>query len=94
MLRKLLTIGLPLALPILLYILHVAVARKRGTMQRAPTLSETPWALLLGSGVALMAVSLIAWRLLVAEVAEPGQAIRSDRYEDGKLVPGEIEQPE
>jgi len=94
MLRKFLTIVLPLALPVLLYMLHVVIARRRGRMARAPTVRESPWPWLLGSGVALMAAALIAWRVFLGEGAEPGQVIRSPAYEDGELKPGGIEEGE
>jgi len=94
MLHKFFTIVLPLALPVLVYMLHVAIARQRGRMTRVPAVRESPWPWLLGSGVVLMAVALIGWRFAFGEGAEPGQVIRSPSYEDGELKPGGVEEGE
>ena len=52
MLRKFLTVVLPIALPFIVYFIYVALARRRGVK-----LDETPWAWLTAGGVVLLAAT-------------------------------------
>jgi hypothetical protein len=87
MLRILLQYLLPLVLPFLLYIAWAAL-----TGGRAPGwLRSAPWAHLLGAGVLLMALSLIAWSLLSG--ASPEAVYLPPRFEDGRVIPGTAVEP-
>ena len=89
MLRKLLTIVLPIALPFLVYFAYVAIARWRARHSaQAPSYSDGPWLWLGTGGVALMAAALIAWRLL-SDPAQPGDRIIPDRLIDGEIQPSQ-----
>lgn len=79
--RLLLQYLLPLLLPFLVYVAYVAV-----TEGRTPAwLDETPWLMLAGAGVVLLAVSLITWSLLSGS---PTSAIYvPPHFEDGRVVP-------
>ncbi len=84
MLRKFLTVVLPIALPFIVYFIYVALARRRGVR-----LDETPWAWLTAGGVMLMAAVLIGWKLL-SDPARPGDTIVMPRYEGGEVRPSEV----
>lgn len=84
MLRKFLTVVLPIALPFIVYFIYVALARRRGVK-----LDETPWAWLTAGGVVLLAAVLISWKLL-SDPARPGDTIVMPRYEGGEVRPSEV----
>lgn len=86
MLRKLLTIVLPLALPFIIYFGYVILARRAGlnSGQTGSTWRDAPWGVIVFSGVALMAAVLIAVRIF-GEQAPPGAKIVPDRYIDGEI---------
>ncbi|MDX1541217.1 MAG: DUF6111 family protein [Geminicoccaceae bacterium] len=86
--RFFITYLLPLILPLAIYLLVVWATRG----QQAGWLDETPWLVLIGAGVALLALSLIGWSLL------SGDPI-SERYvpphlEGGEVVPGQTVAPD
>lgn len=86
MLRKLLTVVLPLALPFIIYFGYVILARRAGVNSgRADSpWRNAPWAVIAFTGVALMAAVLIAVRIF-GEQAPPGAEIVPDRYIDGEI---------
>ena len=88
MLRFLLHYVLPLLLPFLIYFAYVGLARGRtpGWME------ETPWLILAGAGVVLLAASLVSWSLWTG--APPEEAYQPPRLEDGRVVPGRTVAPE
>jgi hypothetical protein len=88
MLRILLQYLLPLALPALVYLAYVAIARG-GKVER---LGEAPWLHLAFAGVVLMAVSLVAWGLTTG--APPDEVYVPARFEDGRVVPSTTVEPE
>ncbi|MDX1709829.1 MAG: hypothetical protein R3316_01670 [Rhodovibrionaceae bacterium] len=79
MLKKFLTVVLPLLLPALLYILYMVLTQGR------PKLREAPWGPIALAGVALVAVVLVTVRVMSG--VEPGTEIQMPRYEDGRVVP-------
>lgn len=88
MLRKLLTVVLPLALPFIIYFGYAALARRRphpGPGGEAGW-RQAPWTAMVFAGVALMAAVLIALRLF-GEAVPPGTKIIPDRYIDGEIKP-------
>lgn len=94
MLKKFLTIVLPIALPFLVYWGYVALARyrarKTGGVERD---IPWPWAVLTLVGVLLMVSTLVGYRVL-GEQAQPGQQITPERYIDGQIQDSEvIDQP-
>ncbi|RDD61677.1 hypothetical protein [Ferruginivarius sediminum] len=90
MLRKLLTIVLPIALPFVVYYLYITWARMRGAGQgQQPGYKDPPWPWLAAGGVVLMAAALIAWRVL-SDPAAPGAEIVPDRYIDGQVEPSYV----
>mgnify|MGYP006426466967 CR=1 FL=1 len=90
MLKKFLTIVLPIALPFLVYWGYVVLAqwraRKSGGVERD---LPWPWAVLTLVGVMLMVSTLIGVRVL-GEQARPGQQITPERYIDGEIQDGEV----
>ncbi len=71
MLKKLL-LFLPLVLPTLIYIGYALLERRRRVSEGGashPWYENAPWIWLIGSGVALLAVSLFSWVLLGGEPA-------------------------
>jgi hypothetical protein len=88
MLRILLQYLLPLILPALIYLAYIAIARG-GRIDR---LGEAPWLQLTIAGVALLAVSLVAWGLTTG--SPPEEVYVPPRFEDGRVVPSTTVQPE
>ncbi|MBK1668770.1 hypothetical protein CKO28_12090 [Rhodovibrio sodomensis] len=90
MLKKFLTIVLPIALPFLVYWGYVLVARWRarrtgGAERDIPW----PWAVLTLVGVVLMVSILVGYRIL-GEQANPDQQIIPERYIDGEVRDSEV----
>ncbi len=88
MLRKLLMVALPLALPFVAYALYLAIARRRA--QRAedkpvPRWQQAPWTWIALASVLLMAASLVIFGL--GSGVEPGTQIEPPRFLDGDIVP-------
>ena len=88
MLKKFLTIVLPLALPFILYGIYLLVERSR---EDGPRWRRAPVLALTGVGVALMATVLIAVRFWDEEVATDNY--HPPRFEDGRIVPSRIGDP-
>jgi hypothetical protein len=90
MLKKFLTIVLPIALPFLVYWGYVVLARwrarKTGGAERD---IPWPWAVLTLVGVLLMVSTLVGYRIL-GEQAQPGQQITPERYIDGEVQDSEV----
>jgi hypothetical protein len=84
MARVLLQYLLPLLLPFLVYGAYVALAH--GRLPDWLGLDERQWAMLAGTGVALLAISLVAWSLLSG--SPPDETYLPPRFEDGRIVPG------
>lgn len=86
MLKKVLTIVLPILLPFLLYFAYAALAKRgAGASGRMPSLSDSPWPWLGVSGVALMAAVLISYRFVFSDPGGPGATVIPDRYIDGEI---------
>lgn len=83
MLRLLLQYLLPLVLPFLVYLAYARLA------QKTRVLDDAPWLVLAATGVGLLAVSLVSWRLMTG--APPGETYTPARIEDGRVVPGTTE---
>jgi hypothetical protein len=75
---------LPLLLPFLLYAAYVALAQ--GRMPNWLDLNEREWAMLGGTGLALLMISLVTWSLLSG--SPPDEAYIPPHLEDGRIVPG------
>jgi hypothetical protein len=75
---------LPLLLPFLIYAAYVALAR--GHMPRWLELGEREWAMLGGTGLALLMISLVTWSLLSG--SPPEEAYIPPHLEHGRIVPG------
>ena len=88
MIRKLLTIALPLLLPFLLYWAYLSLARRRtgaaGTGAQSRW-QEAPWIWLAAAGVVLMIISLAAYGL--SSGVEPGTLLVPPTLVDGEVVP-------
>jgi hypothetical protein len=82
MLRVLLNYLLPLLLPFIVYFAFIGL-----TKGRTPGwLDQTPWVVLLVTGVGLLAISLMTWSLWSG--ASPGEVYLPPHIEDGEIVPG------
>lgn len=75
---------LPLLLPLAIYMSVVLATRGRNP----GWLDETPWLVLMGAGVALLALSLIGWSLFSG--AGTGGDYVPPHVEDGEVVPGRV----
>ncbi|HYD70202.1 DUF6111 family protein [Azospirillum sp.] len=91
MLRILLTIVLPLALPTVVYLLYVTTVearRVRAAQEGGPVpwWVEAPWPWLVGGGVLLTGLTLGVMALTGGDA--PGEVYVPAHMEDGRLVPG------
>jgi hypothetical protein len=84
MLRVLLQYLLPLLLPFLLYAAYVGLAH--GRMPSWLDLGSRQWAMLGGTGLVLLMISLFAWSLLSG--APPEEIYIPPYLKDGEIVPG------
>jgi hypothetical protein len=84
MLRVLLQYLLPLLLPFLIYAAYVALAHGRPPSWL--DLNPKQWAMLGGTGLTLLAISLVTWGLLSG--SPPEERYVPPRLEDGRIVPG------
>lgn len=94
MIRILLTILLPLALPSTVYFLWFAYERRRalaaGTPEAMPRLGDVPWFVLASAGIAIAAVVLLATTLFSGD--EPGSVYVPPHLEGDRVVPGASKQ--
>ena len=89
MLRKFLTVILPIALPFLVYFGYRALARRRARSGGPPPRwQEAPWHWILLAGVSLMLAALIFWR--VTGGVPPGTKLEAPRLIDGEVAPGRV----
>ncbi|MBK1696253.1 hypothetical protein [Rhodovibrio salinarum] len=90
MLKKFLTVVLPIALPFLVYWGYVMLARwrarKTGGVERD---IPWPWAVLTLVAVVLMVSTLVGYRVL-DEQATPGQQITPERLIDGQIQDSDV----
>ena len=91
MLRKFLTIILPLITPIIVYAIYVALARRKARLAgegRLPRWQEAPWSLIIASGITLMVIALIGHRFMTG--VEPGAKVAPPRVVDGEIEPSRV----
>jgi hypothetical protein len=91
MLKKLLTIVLPLALPFLLYWGYVVLAKWRARKTGGDPDIPWPWAVLALSGMLLMVATLMSYRFVFSEPGAAGTRVVPERYIDGEIRDSEIE---
>ena len=87
--RQLLSVGLPIAVPLALYLLWFAWAR-RVALERGsepPRLGDAPWTWLLAAGLALAAAIVAAGALMGG--SRPGERYVPPHLKDGAVVPGQ-----
>jgi hypothetical protein len=90
MLKKILTVVLPLALPILVYAVYQGLARRRARLAGEgvpPRWANAPWTLILTVGVVLMAASLVTYSATTSH--DPGTLLSPPRVVDGEVVPSQ-----
>ena len=89
--RLFFTYILPLVAPVLLYLVWNWIQMRRTLAgQRAeppPSLERMPWLILLGAGISLVAVTLLAVTL-AGDAGKPGDTYVPPHYEGGQIVPG------
>lgn len=88
MLRKLLTVALPLLLPFLLYWAYLSLNRRRPSVagaHAAPRWQEAPWVWIVAAGVLLMIASLAVFGM--SGGVKPGTRLIPPTLVDGKIVP-------
>jgi hypothetical protein len=90
MIRILLTVLLPMALPAAVYFLWFANERRRamaaGKPEEVPRLGDVPWFVLASAGIAIAAVVLVATSIYSGD--EPGTTYVPPHLEGGHVVPG------
>lgn len=93
MTRYLLTIGLPLAAPFVIYYVWWFFAKRKALAEiegRKPSAwEELPWVWLVIAGCGLMAVTLISLATIGIEGVD--RAYIPPHFEGGKIVPGRME---
>ena len=89
--RAILQYVVPLLLPLAIYVSYVLIARRvqAGQGPLAAQLRQFPWVWLAIAGVALLAISLLAFNLTTG--SDPGGTYVPPKLEDGKVVPGHME---
>ena len=91
MLRILLTIVLPVALPLLLYGGYISMMRRRAQAageDAPPRWDEGPWAWFALAGVGLVLAVLVVVRL--SSGVPPGTKLESPRLIDGQVQPSRV----
>ena len=90
MIKKILTVAIPLLAPTIAYILYVYFSRKNKEDEDAgrdiPHWRQWPWTILVPTGALLAALSLFILGL-PGDDQDPGAYV-PPRLEDGKIVPG------
>jgi hypothetical protein len=89
--RILLTIVLPVALPLLLYIGYVTILRSRAQAageKASPDWQEGPWLWLLLGGAGLALAILLTLRLTGG--VPPGTKLEAPRLIDGRVQPSHV----
>jgi len=89
--RALLSYVVPLLLPLALYVTYVMIARRvqAGQSPLSAQLRALPWLWLVGAGIVLMGVSVLAFKLSTGN--DPGRPYVPPHVEDGRVVPGRVE---
>ncbi len=92
MIRKLITIILPLLLPTLIYFFWVWMARRQQIKNDAEgtdrkIFSDAPWIWLSIGGCGLLAVTLLITPLILGKPSKPGEYV-APQYREGKIIPG------
>jgi hypothetical protein len=90
MIRILLTVLLPMAMPAAVYFLWFAYERRRamaaGTPEAMPRLGDVPWFVLASAGIAIASVVLLATSIYSGD--KPGTTYTPPHLENGRVVPG------
>jgi len=93
MIRKLLTIGLPLAAPFIIYLIWWWAAKRKTLAdidgRKLPAWQELPWAWLIISSCGLLAITLISLATLGIEGVD--RDYLPPQFRDGKIVPGRLD---
>lgn len=86
MMRKLLTVALPLLLPFVLYWAYLSLGRRKAAgAGAAARRQDVPWIWIAGAGVVLMIASLAAFGL--SGGVAPGTRMVPPTLVDGEIVP-------
>jgi len=88
MTRFVLQILLPLLLPTLMFLIWSYLARRRTAGGPVARLQEGPWFWLIVAGFVLMLGGLVYTAMTGA--GDPEGVYEPPRYEDGRIVPGQI----
>ena len=90
MIRILLTVLLPMALPATVYFLWFANERRKaiaaGEPEKMPRLGDVPWFVLGSAGIVIAVLVLFASSIYSGD--EPGATYVPPHLEDGRVVPG------
>ena len=89
--RILLTIILPVALPLLLYFIYVSMTRRRAQAAGEadpPRWDEGPWAWFALAGIGLAVAVLVVVRLSTG--VPPGTKLEAPRTIDGEVAPSRV----
>ena len=89
MLKKLLTIVLPIALPFIVYLGYALLARWRARRTGGDPEIPWPWTVLTLTGVLLMVATLVGVRVL-GDQGAAGTRVQPERYIDGQIQDSEI----
>lgn len=88
MVRALLTVILPVIVPVLVYGVYMMLARRNARLAsegRLPRWQTAPWGLILTASVLLMMASLAYWGM--SSGVAPGVKVKPPSLQDGEVVP-------
>jgi len=88
MLRKLVTVVLPIVLPFLVYWIMLKIAQRRQAAGEVPGWERTPWFVLSLCAVVLLTASLVLFRL--DSGVAPGVKLVPPSVVDGQVVPSHV----
>ena len=91
MLRILLTIILPIALPLIAYFGYMSLMRRRAQAAGETSLphwQDGPWPWVVLGGAGLVLAALITWRSMTG--VPPGTKLESPRLIDGQVQPSRV----
>ncbi len=91
MIRTLLVRILPLLVPVILFLVWYYMARRRAgkTGGPQPTWQQAPWGWIAFSGLLVLVIGLVSFRLSIGE--SPEGTYVPPRLEDGQVIPGHMD---
>ena len=93
MIKTLLTIILPLVLPVVVYGIYLQLARRKARLKqegRLPAWQDAPWSMIVLSGCLLLGATLLTVRFMDEDTIDG--TYQPPRIVDGQIEEGHVEQ--